>query len=168
MADAGFSRSLPPLRPPSAFQEGSSDEDSSHLFVDSTISRDRTEGRKQGDEEALKSLPKGKSARTLAQRYHRRRFIASSSDSTTSGSAEPVTTEVAKAHSPQRSHSPIPWRQDLKLRRSVIPQSYDQGDRGLEGEGNMSETAAFNGLSEDMDEMRNDNSYEAMQKEVRL
>jgi hypothetical protein len=150
-----------------------------NLFVDSTISKDRTEGRKQDDEEALKSLPKKDSAtrgrpRSLSPEVitidvppnHRR--ARSWTDSTRSSIAEPVYSEVGKPPSIQRSRSPIPWRQDLELRHSSMPQADEQTDRGVKDDCSVSESAVFKGLSKGKDEMKNDSLHEAMEEKVRL
>jgi hypothetical protein len=143
--------------------------DAQHLFVHSTISKDRTEGRKQDDEEALKSLLKTSSA---TFKIGRRRGLpfkpGSKSNSSRSSSAEPVYMEVGKPPSLQRSRSPIRWRQDLELRQSSMPQAYEQTDRGVNDECSVSESAVFNGLSKDKDEMKKVGLHEAMQEKVRL
>jgi hypothetical protein len=141
--------------------------DAQHLFVHSTISKDRTEGRKQDDEEALKSLLK-KSSATFKRDRRREIIVRSPSNSSRSGSTEAVFMEVGKPPSLQRSRSPIRWRQDLELRQSSMPQAYEQTDRGVNDECSVSESAVFNGLSKDKDEMKNVGLHEAMQEKVRL
>jgi hypothetical protein len=141
-----------------------------NLFVNSTISKDRTEGRKQDDEEALKNL-RGTEAYTLGWGVEVGRVVFNSrtrSNSTRSGSTEPVCIEVVKPPCVQQSHSPIPWRQDLEPWRSTMPQAYEQTDRGSKDESSVPESAAFKGLSKDKDEMKNDSLHEAMQEKVRL
>ena len=146
------------------------DPETQNLFVDSTISKDRTEGRKQDDEEALKSLPKKDSvirrtrSRSLSPGEVIIRRAGSSTDSTGSGIAEPV----GKPPSLQRSRSPIPWRQDLELRHSSMTQTDEQTDRGVKDDCSVPESAVFKGLSKGRDEMKNDSLHEAMEEKVRL
>jgi hypothetical protein len=142
--------------------------DAQHLFVHSTISKDRTEGRKQEDEEALKSLLKTSSATLRRGLRELLLDLDAPSGSSRSGSAEPVYMEVGKPPSLQRSRSPIRWRQDLELRQSSMPRAYEQTDRGGNDECSVSESAVFNGLSKDNDEMKNVSLHEAMQEKVRL
>jgi len=141
-----------------------------NIFVNSTISKDRTEGRKQDDEEALKNLQR-KSPLTLEWGTALEGFYYSGrrgSDSPRSGSAESVCIEALKPPWVQQSHSPIPWRQDLELQRSTMPQAYGQTDRGSKDESSVPESEAFKGLSKDKDEVKNNSLHEAMQEKVSL
>jgi hypothetical protein len=152
-----------------------SDIEGPQLFVNSTISRDRTEGKKQDDEEALKSVPRhdlNQRSRLLValNRITNNRRRASSLSLITyssSGRSSPLADQkVSRHNSPRLSSSPIPWRQGLKIRRSAMPNHCEDGDRGPKDVCSELQSAALEAPSNDGDDVRNDSSNDKMQQKV--
>jgi hypothetical protein len=155
--------------------------DSPKFFVDSTISKDRTEGRKQNEEEVLKNLPQQPVDIALLADYidnppldsHQRAMkispsLRSQSQPTGNGSTQPeYKSQVAEPSAFQTSFSPILWREDLKLRRSAMFQPHKDCDNSLKNEHSVSESVAFKKSSKVKDEATSDSQYEMIQVKVR-
>lgn len=161
--------------------------DGPKLFIDSTISKDRTEGRKQDEEGVLRSSPPrswalDQSISDLARprtnpsfdrgfdfgfqsiSLSKRSQSQSMWDKSVRSKRKP---KFAKPSASQTSISPIPWRHDLKLRRWANFEPYKDRDQSPKNECSISEGAAFEESSKAEVEPVIDSQHKMIQLKVR-
>jgi hypothetical protein len=160
--------------------------DGPKLFVDSTISKDRTEGRKQDEEGVLRSSPRrswalGQSSFDLAglRTDHSisrafmsnfRTWISEISQSQPIGDKSvryEHKANFAKPSASQTSISPIRWRHDLKLRCLANFEPHKDGNQGPKNECSISEGVAFEESSKVEVEPMIDSQHKMIQLKVR-